>query len=274
MNRRQILVLSLCLLVVVVLWILPRTREAEATNTEMARQPAADAEFASQLESVKKETDPGILAHIEFFEAKLKSNPGKAGVPWLDSLSRTWDSQMRPGIAAAYVFQKAELLQTAEAWKEAGIRYLGLSRFFEGENQSSLAQRAISCLEKARELAPSDRDVKTQLGVAYVEGSAEPMKGITLLREAVAEDSTNVDAQLSLGFFSMRSGQYDKAVKRFRTVKRLRSDLPEIKLYLADALQMLGDKAAALRELDELEKVSTDSILLQEAAARRQQLKN
>jgi cytochrome c-type biogenesis protein CcmH/NrfG len=268
MKKIQFIVLASALAVGVVLMLLPRSvmRGKEAAQTETVHQ---DAEFLEQLEGVKKETPSEVLANVEFFEGKLKAAQGKAQVEWLDSLSRTWDRQMRPGIAAEYVLRKAELLNTAQAWKDAGVRYLGISRYFEGESQAGLNARAINCLEKARELDGKDADIRTQLGVAYVEGSAEPMKGITLLREVVAEDSTNVDAQLSLGLFSMKSGQYDKAVKRFRTVIQLRPDLPEMRLYLADALQMEGDSKGALAELNLLEKSTSDSMLIQEIQKRR-----
>lgn len=268
MKRVQFIVLASVLAVGVVLMLLPRTvlRGSDSAPAETVHQ---DAEFLEQLEGVKKETPSEVLANVEFFEGKLKAAQGKAQVEWLDSLSRTWDRQMRPGIAGEYVLRKAELLNTAQAWKDAGVRYLGISRFFEGESQAGLSQRAINCLEKALELDAKDADIRTQLGVAYVEGSAEPMKGITLLREVVAEDSTNVDAQMSLGLFSMKSGQYDKAEKRFRTVIQLRPDLPEMRLYLCDALQMQGNSKGALAELAQLEKSTSDSLLLQEVQKRR-----
>jgi tetratricopeptide (TPR) repeat protein len=268
MNSRQLIVISACVLIGAAVYLLPRN--AEHNHEEHAQQSVEGNEsFESQLGEVKKQTPAEILAGIEFFEGKLKTETGKAKIQWLDSLRSVWDRQMRPGIAAEYVLQKAEILNDAVSWKDAGVRFLGISRFFEGPDKDALANRAVSCLEKAQQMAPEDVDVKTQLGIAYVEGSAQPMQGITLLREVVAADSTNVDAQMSLGFFSMKSGQYDKAVKRFKTVIRLRPDLPEMYLYLADALSMEGKKDAALAELDKLTKISKDTILLNEVKSRR-----
>jgi hypothetical protein len=73
---------------------------------------------------------------------------------------------MRPGIAAEYVLQKAELLNDAASWKDAGVRFL---RYFyvssKVQDKDALANRAVSCLEKAQgNVAPDDVDVKTQLG--------------------------------------------------------------------------------------------------------------
>jgi len=65
--------------------------------------------------------------------------------------------------------------------------------------------------------------LKLQQAVELVNG-ANPMAGITMLREMVAEDSTNVDAHYYLGLFSVKSGQLDKDIARFEKVIALRPD--------------------------------------------------
>lgn len=77
---------------------------------------------------------------------------------------------------------------------------------------------------KQEESAIMDPDsLKLQQAVELVNGE-NPMAGITLLREMVAEDSTNVDAHYYLGLFSVKSGQLDKAIDRFERVLALRPD--------------------------------------------------
>jgi cytochrome c-type biogenesis protein CcmH/NrfG len=274
MNRKQLIVIAGCLVVGVALFLAPRTSSTEQKNeqaTELVQ--TSDKAFESQVANVKKETSPSALATIEFFESKVKASTGAAKVAWLDSLSSNWDKQMRPGIAAEYVFQKATIVKTAESWKEAGDRFLGLSRFFEGEDKSTIGIRAIECLENAKKLDANDINIKTQLGVAYVETSQEPMKGIMLLREAVKQDSTNIDAQLNLGFFSMQSAQYDKAVLRFKKVILLKPELTEARLYLSDALLGEGKKEEAKAELLKIKQLTKDTLLLNEAKARLHQIK-
>jgi lipopolysaccharide biosynthesis regulator YciM len=154
------------------------------------------------------------------------------------------------------------------------VRFLGISRFFQGDDKVVLSDRATECLIKANALAPNDIDIKTQLGSSYVESGKEPMKGIFLLREVVAQDSTNVDAQLNLGFFSMQSGQYDKAVSRFKTVMRLKPEMLEVRLYLSEALQAVGDLKGALQELNYVKKNTSDSELISEADLRIRQIES
>jgi len=273
MNKKQLLVIAGCLLIGVIVFLAPKTSPIKKEEVAEKNTESTDKAFENQVSSVKKEITPSALATIEFFESKLKASVGAAKVIWLDSLSNNWDKQMRPGIAAEYVFQKAAITNTAESWKEAGERFLGLSRFFQGEDKSTIGLRAIEALENAKKLNANDINIKTQLGVAYVETSQEPMKGIMLLREAVAQDSTNIDAQLNLGFFSMQSAQYDKAVIRFKKVIKLKPDLVEARLYLCDALLGEGKKEEAKTELLKIKQLTKDTSLLNEANNRLQQIK-
>jgi tetratricopeptide (TPR) repeat protein len=274
MNKKQVIVVAICLIVGILIFIAPQSTDAKKdlpvqNNNSLAQEQA----FESQVATVKKQTNPSALAAIEFFENRLKSSNGVAKVEWLDSLSSNWDKQMRPGIAAEYVFQKAKIVNTSKSWKEAGERFLGLSRFFQGEDKSTIGLRAIEALENAKKLDDKDIDIKTQLGVAYVETSQEPMKGIMLLREAVKQDSTNIEAQLNLGFFSMQSAQFDKAELRFKKVIALKPNLTEARLYLCDAYLGEGKKQEAKAELLKVKRLTKDTLLLKEVNDRLQQIK-
>lgn len=79
-----------------------------------------------------------------------------------------------------------------------------------------LPKAPASVMEKANK--PIDKDsIRLMQAVELVNGP-NPMEGITILRELIAKDSTNVDAQYWLGVFSVKSGQYDKAIERFNRV--------------------------------------------------------
>ncbi|MEZ4800012.1 MAG: tetratricopeptide repeat protein [Flavobacteriales bacterium] len=85
-----------------------------------------------------------------------------------------------------------------------------------------LPKQPASVREKANN--PIDKDsLKLMQAVELVNGS-NPMEGIMMLREIIAEDENNVEAQYWLGVFSVRSGQLDKAVERFNKVIEIRPD--------------------------------------------------
>jgi len=89
-----------------------------------------------------------------------------------------------------------------------------------------------SVREKAEK--PIDKDsLKLMQAIELVNGP-NPMEGITILREIVADDQDNVDAHYWLGVFSVKSGQYDKAIERFNKVMTIEPT------YLAAYIDMGG----------------------------------
>ena len=274
MKIRLLLVVVACLLVGAAIYLAPREDEGAIQEPSVSQASDNGDAFEQQLEEVKQKMDATVLANVEFFEGRLAQANVSDKAVWLDSLSSVWDRQMRPGIAAEYVLRKAEATNLANDWKLAGTRFLGISRFFQGEDKEALNDKATDCLIKANQLAPNDIEIKTQLGSSYVESGKEPMKGIFLLREVVAQDSTNVDAQLNLGFFSMQSGQYDKAINRFTTVLKLKPSMIEVRLYLSEALQKAGNLKGALSELKALKKLTSDTLLISEADLRIRQIES
>lgn len=70
---------------------------------------------------------------------------------------------------------------------------------------------------------------------------ASPMEGIMSLRQIAEDHPNNPKAQFYLGLFSIQSGQYEKAVERFRRVVELDPANVEAYRFLGDAHQSLGD---------------------------------
>ena len=82
-----------------------------------------------------------------------------------------------------------------------------------------LPKQPHSAIEKAGSV---DADsLKLAQAIELVNGP-DPMQGIGMMREILAKDSTNAEAHFYMGLFSVRSGQLDKAVKRFDTVVQLK----------------------------------------------------
>jgi len=59
------------------------------------------------------------------------------------------------------------------------------------------------------------------LGICYAEGTNNPMQGITMLKEVVEKDPNHENALLNLGFLSVKSNQFDKALERFNKVLQI-----------------------------------------------------
>ena len=217
----------------------PKVAEASTiTDFKVVAEKAADA-----LSGERK-------AHVSELKKGFDHATKDQKLSFLDSLSKTWDELKRPEVAAYYAEQKAVIDDKAEFWNKAGERYYNAVRFAKNDKRTALYENAIRCFEKVLSVEPNNLDAKTNLGACYVESTSDPMKGIGLLREVIAKDSTHINAQLDLAFFSVKSGQFDKAIERFNKVLKIKPDYVEAYLFLADVYERMGDKKMAIETLE------------------------
>jgi len=127
----------------------------------------------------------------------------------------------------------------------------------------------------SKEVAATTMDpdsLKLQQAVELVNGT-NPMAGITLLREMVAEDSTYADAHYYLGLFSVKSGQLDKAIARFEKVIALRPDDIKYQIEVGYQFMVMDTVSLALQCFERgLQLDSTDNNSLFFSAQALQQL--
>jgi len=121
---------------------------------------------------------------------------------------------------------------------------------------------AMHSFESALELNPASLDAKTGLGAAMVTGTNNPMAGIAILREVIAADPKNIEANKTLGLFSMQSRQFDKAIDRFKTVIELKPDA-ESYFYLATSYENIGMKNQAIVAFQKSKELAADPSLSQ-----------
>jgi len=110
-----------------------------------------------------------------------------------------------------------------------------------------LAPRAPKAEREAAKVDP--QRIRMAEAVALVNGQ-EPMRGIMMLREILEEDPENAEAHWHLGLFSVQSGQYDKALERFKKVIELEPDgFPDAWFYLGRTYATLDSIDQAIASL-------------------------
>lgn len=98
--------------------------------------------------------------------------------------------------------------------------------------------------------------------IALVQGQ-EPMRGIMMLREIVQEDPTNAEAHWHLGLFSVQSGQWDKALDRFKKVKELdEKGFPDVWFYLGRTYATLDSTDQAIACFTKYKTLTQDTAIL------------
>lgn len=193
----------------------------------------------------------------------------------LDSVVAFWDKNKRPDIASFYFEQKVNTINKAVEWFKAGDRYYYSVRFIKDpEELPILYTSAMRCYDKGLKLEPNNTDAKIMLASCLVEGSADPMKGISMLREIEKTDSNNVTLQLNFAFFSVRSQQWDRAIKRFEKVIQIDSTYIEAYLHLADAYEQMGQKNKTIEVLEKYKSKTDDAMTRDEIGKYIEQLKN
>jgi tetratricopeptide (TPR) repeat protein len=240
-RKTQFLLVAGALVLSVLLFMAPRIvpPSPESTSAGNDAQPSATIEVYAQM--ALKNAEPSQKRVLdEMLRAKQ-----------FDSIAMFWDRTRRPDLAAYFTEEKAELNGTAAHWFDAGKRYYYAVQFCQDKTEiPALYQCAMRCLDKSLEKDPANTEAKILLASCYVEGTAEPMKGITRLKEIEKTDSNNVQLQLSFAFFSLKSGQTDKAIQRFRKVLAIDSNYIAAYLHLADAYEQQGNTAETISMLE------------------------
>jgi tetratricopeptide (TPR) repeat protein len=224
----------------VLLYIAPKTLDNGHEGHDHANETAS-ADLSVFVQATEKKMPPSEKAKYDFWR---KQNQ-------FDSLMSFWTLNKRPDLAAFFAEAKANKSQIAQDWSLAGERYYNAARFVTDNTElPSVYQSGIRCLRAA--ISKGDKESKTKIVLAscYVEGTENPMEGISLLREVEKTDSNNVQLQLAFAGFSMKSGQTDKAVKRFNNVLRIDSNYIEAYLYLADAYEQQSDTLNTIKMLE------------------------
>jgi tetratricopeptide (TPR) repeat protein len=174
---------------------------------------------------------------------------------WKDSVS---DGSL---LYAYYTGEAAKLEKSEKKLTFAAQLFLQSLR---GQDNPALngwmATDAKELFEKALELNPENDSSKVGLGASYIFGSQagnpmEVMQGIQRILEVARRDSTNMYAQLMLGWGGLESGQFDKAIERLTTVVQHQPANIEAILLLAEVHQQKGEKADAVKWYEAAKKV-------------------
>jgi cytochrome c-type biogenesis protein CcmH/NrfG len=248
-NTKQIAVVVLIAVLVAALFSLNiKGLQKEESDKPPAKQAQAVVEVTLEKvsETAKQTINASLAAEITGLETALKNADEPSKLALYKQLALKWDDVNVAIPSAFYKELIAQKESSYENWVLAGDQLTtAYQTTQDSTTQPVLVQKAITAYQAALKLNPASLNAKTGLGSAYVSGTANPMQGIQLLLEVVKEDPKNVKANTNLGLFSMRSGQFDKAITRFKTVIEQKPD-PEAWFYLATSYENLGQNKDAI----------------------------
>ncbi|MCO5936823.1 tetratricopeptide repeat protein [Mucilaginibacter sp. RB4R14] len=234
------------------------TRGQAAAGAAPMVKANANINVATVSASAKVNIDASVAKQISTLENKLKT-AGDADKATLErQIAKIWASVAQPAPAAFYYLDIAHKSNAIADWLDAGKGFNAAYKLSQDTSaQGTYIVNAVDAFKNAIKLQPASLEAKTGLGVAYVNGGAMPMQGIALLLDVVKQDPNNHDALLNLGMFAMKSGQYEKAVERFKTLIAQKEEL-EPYFYLAESYKQLGKKKEAIAAYEKCKDIMGD----------------
>lgn len=216
----------------------------QMANSESAPSTVLSIETTST--AAKNVLNKNLVPEIVALENKYKGATGEEKAEIAKQLAQKWDDVEQITPSALYLEVVAQNEPSSKTWLAAGNQFI---KAFESTQDSlaqpALLQKANTSYKNALEKDSTNIEAKTGLGVTIVNGLGAPMQGIAMLLEVVAKEPKNVKANMNLGLFSIKSGQFDKAIPRFKTVIA-QEPSPEAYFYLGTAYENLSRNKEAV----------------------------
>ena len=196
--------------------------------------------------AAKNTINANLAAEITSLENAYKTAPESEQINAAKVLAQKWDDVEQTIPSALYLEIIANKQQNLQNWLAAGGR---LMKAFDTTQDSVsspvLLQKANAAYTNAVALDSTNLEAKTGLGITIVNGMGAPMSGIAMLLDVVKKEPKNLKANMSLGTFAIKSGQFDKAITRFNDIIAMKPS-PDAYFYLATAYENLGKNKEAI----------------------------
>jgi len=255
MSPRPLLLLTLCLLVGTTLWVWGKRSALQPGGRSDANQSAQTTgvplDVRSVLASKIEALDPNDRQKFLQVQASLDSlgdRPVQSAGVW-KSLSSFWLTR-DDLLGAALCLDKATELQPAsDNFRDAGLYYGSAIHSLPEEDTATAAfcrNKSTAMLAKALESKPDDLDLKADWANALVQSSPAPMQGVQVLLEIIRTEPKHLKAHSHLAKLAIESGQFPKAIARFKNLLAWYPGLGSAYLGLGEAYFRNGNKDSAV----------------------------
>lgn len=261
MKRQQIIIIVLAVLSVAGLYSLPRI---VVDNDEDALQGFADTPTGSSSINHSAEIPPEVLPLVDKWKSELLAGSMMTdNEAALDSLMRLFQSVNKYDSAAHYAGRYAQSYPEADHWRKAGNAYFEAFNFAVGEAKTQeLANQATRYYNKISEAGVNDLGVKNNMAMIMV-NTSNPMRGIMMLREILAEDPENEKALYNMGIMSVWSRQFEKALERFEKLVNIYPNHLEGNFYLGLSYFETGLLEKAKAQFEKVKQMDSNETVLQ-----------
>lgn len=205
--------------------------------------------FDDLLASAKQKVPADKLISIARLENIVRGDVKNQQIAAYKQLYASWDSLNQLPIAAYYLGESAKLENSEKSLTFAANLFL--EHLKQAEDPAVMnweTKQAITLMDKALTLNPGNESLKIKQALLYM--NTEPMVGVQKLRDVVAANPDNAEAQITLASLAIQSNQFDKAIDRMESFTQKHSEEAKALFVLAEAYKGKGDlkKAVELAE--------------------------
>lgn len=239
----------------IVIWLLFLLPKFVVENDE---QMGAN-EMPESSEDPHGTTPAAIRESINSLNAQyLGASEKEKSAIFADSLANLYTQAGQFDSAAWFAEKAASFLKNTESLIKAGNSFYDAYTFaLDPKKQNEMAEKTRYFLGKVLEAEPGNLEAKTKIAMTYL-SSQNPMQGIMMLREVLAEDPTNEQAMFNMGMLSIQSGQFDRAIERLTEFVSLYPNHIQGQLLLGVAYMNLDDDEKAKEQFERVKKMDTD----------------
>lgn len=250
MKKQQWITAGIGIGLVVLIYFFGRTIPVKNTAA-IASSSTQEVAFDSILAHAKERLNNEQVLYLNQLENSISR--GDVQTQQLEvyhQLAHFWKDSAR--VFEPYAFYEAEAARLENSEKNLTFAaHLFLSNL-QAEGNPDLkdwkAKQAKDLFERSLKINPDNDSAIVGVGATYLFGniSDNPMEGISMVRQVLDKDSTNIFAIMTLGRGSVISGQSDKAIERFEQAHLIQPGNLEAILSLADIYEKKGDKKQAI----------------------------
>ncbi len=259
MNRIQWALIAGATALIAVLFLLPRgVVQQERTLSDREGDAPAVAEAPHD-----EPASPQVVQRLRVLRINYERvSDTEKKVTFADSLTSLYQEVNKFDSAAYFMAEKAKLQPSLANQLRAGDGYYeAFSYAVDPERARRFGEAARTHYQQVLDEQPGNLDVKARLAMTYVAGE-NPMQGISLLRDILAENPAHEQTLFNLGMLAVQSGQYDRAVERFRQLIAINDAHVQGRFFLGVSYKELGQKPEALAEFRHLQTHQDDPEML------------
>jgi predicted Zn-dependent protease len=245
----QLILIFGVLLIIIFLYLQPKTvLKSETVDIQNNQQEDNNQFYSFLISEAAKYGEEALNFNNSLFEKTKSSKNNDSIKSNYNNLIQFWEMNNFAPLVSYYEEQLLFFLDGKIDSLYFADEYFSASKGASEELKQKLFLRASEYYNSVDELeANLSTDQLMNYAICLVETGTNPMQGIGILNNISQREPENYKVQLNLGYFSVKSGQFDKAEQRFLNVLEIEPKFVEAYLYLGDVAETVKDYDKAIK---------------------------